>query len=87
MWMRDSFGRTVRPSGPAAKAADEYGSVLSRHRAAEDAGPFAARSPAAVIELEPTDHPLAVEQRRGISQERFREIALMHMHAGDLPAA
>jgi hypothetical protein len=31
-----------------------------------------------VIELEPTEHPLAVEQRCGITQERFREIALAH---------
>jgi hypothetical protein len=27
------------------------------------------------IELEPTDHPLAIEQRRGISVERVEEIA------------
>jgi hypothetical protein len=27
------------------------------------------------IELEPTDHPLAIEQRRGISVERVQEIA------------
>jgi hypothetical protein len=27
------------------------------------------------IELEPTDHPLAVEQRTGITRERIREIA------------
>lgn len=32
------------------------------------------------IELEPTDHPLAVEQRNGISQERLKEIAEMMMH-------
>ncbi|ALV50105.1 DUF2199 domain-containing protein [Streptomyces althioticus] len=35
------------------------------------------------IELEPTDHPLAVEQRTGISLERVREIASALLHAGD----
>jgi len=31
------------------------------------------------IELEPTDHPLAVEQRNGISMTRVEEIAsLLH---------
>ncbi|HEX4157709.1 MAG TPA: DUF2199 domain-containing protein, partial [Rhizomicrobium sp.] len=29
------------------------------------------------IELEPTDHPLAIEQREGISIERVEEIAAM----------
>ncbi|HXN55442.1 MAG TPA: DUF2199 domain-containing protein [Myxococcales bacterium] len=32
-----------------------------------------------VLELEPTDHPLALEQRNGISIDRFREIALTHV--------
>lgn len=32
------------------------------------------------IELEPTDHPLAVEQRTGITQERVREIAETVLH-------
>jgi hypothetical protein len=34
------------------------------------------------VELEPTDHPLAVEQRTGITTERVREIAsqLLHPH-------
>ncbi|MEV7236512.1 DUF2199 domain-containing protein [Streptomyces sp. NPDC051020] len=32
------------------------------------------------IELEPTDHPLAVEQRTGISLERVREIAEAVLH-------
>lgn len=32
------------------------------------------------IELEPTDHPLAVEQRTGITQERVREIAMAVLH-------
>jgi hypothetical protein len=33
-----------------------------------------------LIELEPTDHPLAIEQREGISEERLIEIyeAMMH---------
>jgi hypothetical protein len=34
------------------------------------------------IELEPTDHPLAVEQRNGISVERVRELAELALHAG-----
>jgi hypothetical protein len=36
------------------------------------------------VELEPTDHPLAVEQRSGITAERVREIAerVMHPHRG-----
>jgi hypothetical protein len=32
------------------------------------------------IELEPTDHRLAVEQRTGITRERVREIAQLVMH-------
>ncbi|UUY52420.1 DUF2199 domain-containing protein (plasmid) [Streptomyces yangpuensis] len=32
------------------------------------------------IELEPTDHPLAVEQRTGITQDRVREIAAAVLH-------
>ena len=33
------------------------------------------------IELEPTDHPLAVEQRRGITMARVQEIAELIEHA------
>ncbi|GHH28688.1 DUF2199 domain-containing protein [Streptomyces lanatus] len=33
------------------------------------------------IELEPTDHPLAIEQRSGITRERVREIAMAVLHA------
>ena len=33
-----------------------------------------------LIELEPTDHPLAVEQREGISQERLAEIYSAYLH-------
>jgi hypothetical protein len=29
------------------------------------------------IELEPTDHPLAIEQREGISLERVKELAAL----------
>lgn len=32
------------------------------------------------IELEPTSHPLAVEQRTGITQDRVREIATAMLH-------
>ncbi|MGW4684841.1 DUF2199 domain-containing protein [Streptomyces sp. NPDC004244] len=32
------------------------------------------------IELEPTNHPLAVEQRTGITQDRVREIAMAVLH-------
>lgn len=35
------------------------------------------------VELEPTEHPLAVEQRTGISSERVREIASAVLHAGE----
>ncbi|MFE3286272.1 DUF2199 domain-containing protein, partial [Streptomyces sp. NPDC059233] len=34
------------------------------------------------VELEPTDHPLAVEQRTGITLDRVREIAATVLHAG-----
>ncbi|PQO43237.1 DUF2199 domain-containing protein [Blastopirellula marina] len=34
------------------------------------------------IELEPTDHPLAVEQREGISLARVEEIAAAILHGG-----
>ena len=33
-----------------------------------------------LVELEPTDHPLAVEQREGITLERVREIAAALLH-------
>jgi hypothetical protein len=32
------------------------------------------------IELEPTDHPLAVEQRNGITMARVRDIAAALLH-------
>lgn len=35
-----------------------------------------------VVELEPTDHPLAVEQRKGITVERVRQIAEAILHPG-----
>ncbi len=34
------------------------------------------------IELEPTDHPLAVEQQQGISLDRLREILELNEHPG-----
>lgn len=34
------------------------------------------------IELEPTDHPLAIEQRTGITLDRVREIAEQILHPG-----
>ncbi|MGV9625899.1 DUF2199 domain-containing protein [Streptomyces sp. NPDC003487] len=34
------------------------------------------------VELEPTDHPLAVEQRTGITPARVREIAAAVLHPG-----
>jgi hypothetical protein len=33
-----------------------------------------------LIDVEPTDHPLAVEQRTGITLDRVREIAEMMSH-------
>ncbi|WP_433543727.1 DUF2199 domain-containing protein (plasmid) [Streptomyces sp. CA-294286] len=33
-----------------------------------------------LVELEPTDHPLAVEQRTGITRHRVREIAAAVLH-------
>ena len=35
-----------------------------------------------LVELEPTDHPLAVEQRNGITMDRVREIAEALLHGG-----
>jgi hypothetical protein len=35
------------------------------------------------VELQLTDHPLAIEQRTGISLERVREIASVVRHADD----
>jgi hypothetical protein len=35
-----------------------------------------------LIELEPTDHPLAVEQREGITMARVQEIAEIVLHDG-----
>ena len=37
------------------------------------------------IELEPTDHPLAVEQREGITPQRVREIAEQILHGSSEP--
>ncbi|MFF0296871.1 hypothetical protein ACFYS8_16970 [Kitasatospora sp. NPDC004615] len=34
-----------------------------------------------LIELEPTDHPLTVEQRAGITRDRVREIAEAVLHS------
>lgn len=34
------------------------------------------------VELEPTDHPLAVEQREGVTWERVRAIAAAVLHGG-----
>jgi hypothetical protein len=34
-----------------------------------------------LVELEPTDHPLAVEQRDGIAMARVQEIAELNLHA------
>jgi hypothetical protein len=36
-----------------------------------------------LIKLEPTDHPLAVEQRRGITQERLAQIYEISLHGID----
>ncbi len=35
-----------------------------------------------LIELEPTEHPLAVEQREGITMERVQRLAEALLHAG-----
>ncbi|WP_328462528.1 DUF2199 domain-containing protein [Actinoplanes sp. NBC_00393] len=35
------------------------------------------------IELEPTDHPLAVDQRAGLTLTRVKEIAAFHLHRTD----
>lgn len=37
------------------------------------------------IELEPTDHPLAVEQREGISVQRVAELYALVVHEGHAP--
>lgn len=34
------------------------------------------------VELEPTDHPLAVEQRQGITLDRVQQIAELVLHGG-----
>ena len=39
------------------------------------------------IELEPTDHPLAIEQRDGVSLERVKEIAELNLHSDDIDFA
>lgn len=38
-----------------------------------------------LIELEPTDHPLALEQRNGITMERVRDIAEQVLHSDGHP--
>jgi hypothetical protein len=39
-----------------------------------------------LIELEPTEHPLAVEQRNGITFERLKEIVEINLHSKDATA-
>jgi hypothetical protein len=34
----------------------------------------------AAIELEPTDHPLAVEQREGITVDRWKQLVARVLH-------
>ncbi|APZ93323.1 hypothetical protein Fuma_02940 [Fuerstiella marisgermanici] len=36
------------------------------------------------VELEPTDHPLAVEQREAITMDRVREIAEALLHPEEM---
>lgn len=36
-----------------------------------------------LIELEPTDHPLAIDQRQGITQKRAEELFVMMVHDED----
>jgi hypothetical protein len=33
------------------------------------------------LELEPTDHPLAMEQRKGVTVQRVQEFYEAHLHA------
>lgn len=39
-----------------------------------------------IIELEPTEHPLAVEQRNGITLARVKEIAALILHPDSTPS-
>jgi hypothetical protein len=61
--------------------------ALPRYPPSEDARSFPPLRQRPFVELEPTDHPLAVEQRHGITMDRVREIAEALLHGGEKPAS
>ncbi|MFI8943146.1 DUF2199 domain-containing protein [Streptomyces syringium] len=91
---RESFARAVdRSDTPGREAEEPYFGWLSTDlclyspttinlKTRVHARPVGQRP---LIELEPTDHPLAVEQRTGITVDRVHEIAetVLHPHADD----
>jgi hypothetical protein len=40
-----------------------------------------------LVELEPTDHPLAIDQRDGIDEERLKKMVVELLHQGGQPDA
>ncbi len=81
--MLDCFDQPDRASGPAcfgwlSNSIPVYPETLSLKTMVHTRAP--GLRPA--IELEPTDHPLAVEQRVGIGMDRVKEIAQQLFHRG-----
>ena len=85
---RDNFSReqSLRNDPTRMKEAPYFGWLSSRIQVYPDTLLLKTRvhsrkvGMAPFIELEPTDHPLAVEQRRGISVNRVREIRELMLH-------
>lgn len=85
---RDDFTRALEARTAEGGAEDRYFGWLGTELALYSEGTIDLKTNAHTrpvgrrpfIELEPTDHPLAVEQRTGITQERVREIAMAVLH-------
>ncbi|MER5727311.1 DUF2199 domain-containing protein [Streptomyces sp. NPDC002138] len=92
---RDNFARAVEVwDTPGREAEKPYFGWLSTELALYSEGTIDLKTNAhtrpvghrPAIRLEPTDHPLAVEQRTGITRDRVREIAMAVLHP-ESPAA
>ncbi|HZG42899.1 MAG TPA: DUF2199 domain-containing protein [Longimicrobium sp.] len=88
----DSSARAAATcDGSVPRRSRTYTQAAARGRAGRDAGypdtlllkTYVHLQPVPVrplVELEPTDHPLAVDQREGVTQERAREIVEAVLH-------
>lgn len=84
LWNKEPLEREPARFGWLASSISIYPSTLNLRTYVRFRGDGARPS----VELEPTDHPLAIEQRHGITLKRVQEIAaaLLHKTPGDAPA-